>query len=95
LRSTICWRHHPVAQELIDGAAVTLDLLGEDLVVGKEEGFDVFGVQDLGACGEVHEVAEHDRDDLPFLGHRTGGDGVEGGHAEATEREAVGILLRA
>ena len=42
-------RHHGVADELLDGAAVTLELRADALVVRAEERLDVLGVQRLGA----------------------------------------------
>ena len=57
-------RHHRVADELLDRAAVALELGADALVVRAEERLDVLGVERLRACGEADEVAEDDRDDL-------------------------------
>ena len=66
-------RHHRVTDELLDGAAVALELGAEAFVVGPEQRLDVLGVELLRALREADEVAEHDRDDLalsPWFGHR-------------------------
>ena len=66
-------RHDRVADELLHGAAVALELCPDALVVRAEECLDVFGIHRLGACGEADEVAEDDRDDLalaPRVGHQ-------------------------
>ncbi len=57
-------RHHRVADELLDGAAVALELRAHALVVRPEKRLDVLGIHRLGACREADEVAEDDRDDL-------------------------------
>ena len=57
-------RHHRVADELLDGAAVALELGADALVVRAEERLDVLGVELLGPLREADEVAEDDRDDL-------------------------------
>ena len=65
-------RHDRVADELLDGAAVALELGAHALVVGAQDRLDVLGIQRLGARGEADEVAEDDRDDLALatrVGH--------------------------
>ena len=57
-------RHHRVADELLDGAAMALELGADALVVRAEERLDVLGIHRLGPGGEADEVAEDDRDDL-------------------------------
>ena len=57
-------RHHRVADELLDGAAVALELGADALVVGTQERFDVLGIHRLRPRGEADEVAEDDRHDL-------------------------------
>ena len=50
--------HHGVADELLDGAPVTLELGAHAGVVGLEEPPHVLGVHALRARGEADEVAE-------------------------------------
>ena len=57
-------RHHGIADELLDGAAVTLELRADALVVGAQERLDVLGIDRLRRAREADEVAEDDRDDL-------------------------------
>ena len=57
-------RHHRVADELLDRAAVPLELGADALVVGAEDRLDVLRVERLRARREADEVAEDDRDDL-------------------------------
>ena len=57
-------RHHRIADELLDGAAVALELRADALVVGPQDRLDVLRIQRLSTCREADEVAEDDRDDL-------------------------------
>ena len=57
-------RHDRVPDELLDGAAVALELRAHALVVRAQERLDVLRVDRLGPRGETDEVAEDDRDDL-------------------------------
>ena len=57
-------RHDCVPDELLDRAAVALELGADVLVVAAELVRDVLGVELLGARGEADEVGEEDRDDL-------------------------------
>ena len=59
-------RHDGVSDELLDGAAVTLELGADTLVIGTQERFDVFGIHGFRLRGEADEVAEDDRHDLAF-----------------------------
>ena len=59
-------RHHRVADELLDRAAVALELGADVPVVAAELGGDVLGVDLLGARREADEVGEEDGDDLPL-----------------------------
>src|SRR5207342_371539 len=63
-------RHHSVADELLDRAAVALEFRPNPLVVRAEEGVDVLGIERLGARGEADEVAEDDRNDLALAALR-------------------------
>ena len=56
--------HHGVADELLDGSAVALELGADTLVVWPKKRLDVLRVHRLGPGGEADEVAEHDRHDL-------------------------------
>jgi hypothetical protein len=72
-------RHHGVAHELLDEAAVRVDdraQLTEEIVL---EGADVLGVEPLGEGGEARDVGEEDGDGPAVrLGGR-GGPGPGGG----------------
>ena len=57
-------RHHRVADEFLDGAAMALELRTDALVVRAEECLDILRVHRLRAGGEADEVAEDNRDDL-------------------------------
>ncbi len=59
-------RHGRVPDELLDRAAVALELLADALVVRAEERCDVLRIHRLRTRREADEVAEHDRDDLSF-----------------------------
>ena len=59
--------HHRVADELLDRAAVPLELGAELRVVGGERRADVLRVEPFGAARRAHEVGEEDRHDLPLF----------------------------
>src|SRR5207247_9501061 len=83
-----------VADELLDRAAVTLELVPQPCVVRREQGADVLGIELLRPRREANQIREQDRDDLPLLvGHRRRG--VERGCAGAAELEAGRVLLAA
>ena len=86
--------HHRVADELLDRAAVPLELGAELRVVRRERRADVFGVEPFRACRRADEVGEEDRHDLPLLARGRGGRN-ERGAAHPAEAGAVGILLAA
>jgi hypothetical protein len=58
---------HRVADELLDHAAERLDLGADAVVVRRQDGPHVLGIERLGARGESDEVDEDDRDDPPLL----------------------------
>ncbi len=60
--------HHGVADELLDDAAVGLDVLVPAQEVGVDDRADVLGVELLRQHGEVDEVGEQDGDELALLG---------------------------
>ena len=66
--------HDGVADELLDGAAVALELGAQLLVVRPQDRVDVLGVERLGPRREADEVGEEHRHDLSLpvwsLGHR-------------------------
>src|SRR5437870_5433211 len=64
-------RHHCVADELLDRAAVPLDQLAAGLEVAREQLSRVLGVARLGERGEPDEVGEENRDEAS-LGDRRG-----------------------
>ena len=57
-------RHDRIADELLDGAAVALELRADAFVVRTQDRLDVLGIHRLGLRREPDEVAEDDRDDL-------------------------------
>ena len=58
--------HHRVADELLDGAAVPLELGAELCVIGRKCRPDVFRVESLCLRGRADEIGEEDRHDLPL-----------------------------
>ena len=60
-------RDDGVADELLDGAAVPLELAPERLVVAAQQRTDILGVEALGARGGADEIDEDSRHDLPLL----------------------------
>ena len=62
--------HHPVADELVQGAPEPLDLPAEPGMVGAEQRPDVLGVGLVGAGGEADQITEEHRDNLALLGRR-------------------------
>ena len=87
-------RHHRVADELLDGAAETLELAAQVRVVGREQGAHVFGIELLGTRGEADQVGEENRHDLPLLA-RGRGHGLERGATGVAEPRAGRVLLPA
>ena len=87
-------RHHRIADELLDRAAVTLDLLAQAGVVGADPRPHVLRVGGVGRSREADEVAEQHGDDLPLL-RRLGGGAVVGERraAERAERKLAGSSL--
>ena len=65
-------RDHRVADELLDRAAVALQLGSEAGIVGREPRSDVLRVHLLGLRGRADDVGEEDGDELPLLGRRLG-----------------------
>ena len=63
-------RHHRVPDELLDGAAVALELAADASVVRAQKRVDVLGIHRLRALREADEVAEDDRDDLALAARR-------------------------
>ena len=87
--------HDRVADELLDRAAVALDLLPQASVVGADAGADVLGVSRFRGGGEADEVAEEHGDDLALLLHRRCRLRGERRAAEGAERELARELLTA
>jgi len=63
-------RHHAVAEELVDGAALGVDGVEDDLERAVEDIADVFGVEPLGHRGEAGDVTEKDGDVLAHAAAR-------------------------
>ncbi len=59
-----------VADELLDDAAVRLDLATRDREVAGQHPVDVLGIRRLGRRGEADEIAEQRGDDLALLRER-------------------------
>ena len=82
-------RQNGIAAELLEGAAVPLELAADARVVGRHERSHVFGIEILRACGRADEVDEDRGDDLAFLARRRcGGKRTP---AEAAKPELGGI----
>ena len=80
-------RHHRVPDELLDGAAVALDVLPQASVVGADAGSDVLGISHFRGGGEADQVAEEDGHDLALLLRRRCRLLGERSRAVGTERE--------
>ena len=87
-------RHHGIADELLDCAAVALQLLTQPRVVRRKQRAHVFGIHLLCARRETNQIGEEDSDDLPFLAS-PGRRDVERSPARTAEAEALRILLPA
>ena len=85
--------HDRVPDELLDRAAVALELLADAFVVRSEDRPNVLWVELLGAPGEADEVDEEDGDDAPLLAGPPGLD--EWRAARVAELREVGVLLPA
>jgi hypothetical protein len=62
--------HHRVTDELLDRAAVALDLLAQASVVGTDAGANVLRVSRFRGGSEANEIAEEDGHDLALLANR-------------------------
>ena len=82
-------RQNGIAAELLEGAAVPLELAADARVVGRYERSHVFGIEIFRACGRADEVDEDRGDDLAFLARRRCGG--ERTPAEAAKPELGGI----
>jgi hypothetical protein len=85
-------RYDRVADELLHGAAVALDLASQAGVVGPDPGSHILGICLVGCGREPHQVAEQHGNDLALLGQRAWGH-PEGSGAEPAEGEAFGVVL--
>ena len=88
-------RHDRVSDELLHGAAVTLDLLPQAGVVGADAGTDVLGVSRFRGGREADEVAEEDGHDLALLVYRRLRLRGQRRRTERAERELSRELLTA
>jgi hypothetical protein len=92
-------RKHSVAAELLERAAVALELGPYPCVVWRNERLDVLGVELLGARGRADEVHEDRSDDLSLFGRRrrrrSRGELGAAGQAEPRLRRVLGSALRA
>jgi hypothetical protein len=87
--------HHGVADELLDGAAVPLELASQLRVVRRQRGADVLGIELLRLRGEPDQVGEQDRDDLPLLAGLVRRRGAERRAAARAEAGILGVLAPA
>jgi hypothetical protein len=85
-------RDDRVADELLHGAAVALELRAQPLVVRRQQCAHVLRVHLLGARGEPDEVGEQHRDDLALLSRYLR---LERRPAREAEAGACGIVLPA
>src|SRR6185436_9707058 len=60
-------RDDGIADELLDRAAMALELVPEAGVIRREQCPDVLGIELLGARGEADEIGEENGDDLALL----------------------------
>ena len=90
-------RKHSVAAELLERAAVALELGPYPCVVWRNERLDVLRVELLGARGRADEVHEDRSDDLSLFGRRrrrrSRGELGAAGQAEARLRRVLGSAL--
>ncbi len=90
-------RHDRVPDELLDGAAVPLELAAQVRVVGLEHGAHILGIHLLGPARESDEVCEQHRHDLALLASIAGlrNERCAAGIAEAGLSPVLGTALRA
>jgi ring-1,2-phenylacetyl-CoA epoxidase subunit PaaA len=84
------YRHHGVADELLDGAAVPLDHIAHRLEVARHDVSQALRVEALAERGRAGHVAEDDRYRLPYLARRRRGRARLA--AARTEARAFGVL---
>ena len=83
-------RHHGVADELLDGAAVQRDQPAAGLEVAGQQLTGVLRVAALGCGGEADEVGEEDGDHLPLGGRGAAAAGAAGAAAPAADASPRG-----
>ena len=59
--------HDRVADELLDSAAVALEIAAQAVVIGPQDALDIFRIQLLGAGGEANQVGEDHADDFALF----------------------------
>jgi len=59
--------HHRVADELLHGAAVALDLLAQACVIREHARANVLGIRRVRGCSEADEIAEENGHDLALF----------------------------
>ena len=95
-------RHHRVADELLDRAAVPLERLAHRAVPARHQAAQRLGVEPLAELGRVGEVAEQHRHRLPRLGRRRAGGSARAGATAArrargcfgADRSSAGSCVR-
>ena len=87
-------RHHGVADELLDGAAVALDHGGHLVEVAAHHAAECLGIEPLPERGRPRDVGEDDRHDLSDVG-RGSISPTQRGRAVLTETSPLGVLLAA
>ena len=83
--------HDAIADQLLDGAVVALNLFAYSPVVRHQAGPDVFRVGLVGFCGESHQVSEQNGEEPSLLGCGGG----EGGAAIGAEDGVFHVLFPA
>jgi hypothetical protein len=86
-------RHDGIPDELLDGAAVALELATDAVVVRTEDGAHLLRVELLGLRRKPDKVAEEDGDDLALLACDCFGSERRAAHP--AQAEALGVLLAA
>ena len=62
-------RHHRIADELLERAAMRLDHLAGHGVIARQDGPHILGVERFAERSGAGDVGEQDRDDATFVGH--------------------------
>src|SRR5204863_2872787 len=86
--------HHRIADDLLDRAAVPLELVAQAGMIERKQPAHVLWIELLCLRGESNEVDEDDGDDLSFLAEGTLV-GLQRACAGVAEASTLGVLLAA